>query len=168
MLHVFVEGPDDERFFSKVYGGCLGTLRFIQYAGWSAPKINNFIRSISCMPDNDYIFLGDADGKSIEERKRILINRYSNLESSKLFIVQFEIESWYYAGASLATCQKLKLKHFVYNTDNITKEEFNNKLPQKADRKYVMAELLELYELGLAINRNASLSLCSGPAEIAP
>ena len=28
MLHVFVEGPDDEHFFSKIYGTCFGTSRF--------------------------------------------------------------------------------------------------------------------------------------------
>ena len=159
MLHVFIEGPDDERFFSKIYGACFGTFRFIQYAGWPPAKINSFIRSMCCMPDSDYIFLGDADGKTIEEKKEILTKRYSNLDINKLFIVQYEIESWYYAGASIQTCQKLKLKQYVYNTDGVTKEQFNNKLPQKTDRKFVMAELLELYELGVATRRNSSLSL---------
>ena len=159
MLHVFVEGPDDESFFSKIYGIYFGTFNFVQYAGWPHAKINSFIYTIGCMPDNDYIFFSDADGKPVEERKDILLRRYSNLVSSKLFIVQYEIESWYYAGASETTCQKLKLKQYIYNTDNITKEDFYSRLPQRSDRKFIMAELLELYELGVATSRNTSLSI---------
>ena len=159
MLHVFVEGPDDEHFFSKIYGTCFGTSRFIQYAGWPPAKFNNFIRSINCMPDNDYIFLGDADGRAIEEKKEVLTSRFSNLDSNKVFIVEYEIESWDYAGASMLSCQKLKLKQFVYNTDVLTKEQFNAKLPHQADRKYIMAQLLDLYELELATSRNTSLSI---------
>lgn len=159
MIHIFVEGPDDERFFSKIYGVCFESFKIIQYAGWPPAKINSFIHSIDCMPNSDYIFLGDADGKTIEEKKVLLLDRYSNLTSDKLFIVQYEIESWYYAGASPAVCQKLKLKQYIYNTDNVTKEEFNNKLPKRTDRKFVMAELLELYKLSVAVNRNASLLL---------
>ena len=159
MLHIFVEGPDDERFFSKVYGNCFGDYKPLQYAGWTPSKINNFIRSISCMPESDYIFFGDADGKSIDEKKNQLINRYSALDGNKVFIVQYEIESWYYAGASMGVCQKLKLKQYCHNTDGLRKESFNAKLPQKADRKFIMASLLELYELELAVSRNTSLSL---------
>lgn len=159
MLHIFVEGPDDERFFTNIYGKYFGNFKFIQYSGWTIVKINNFIRSISCMPDNDYIFLGDADGKTLNEKKNELIRRYSNLDSNKVFIVQYEIESWYYAGTSQEICQKLNLKHYVYNTDSLMKEHFNAKLPKKADRKFIMTEILKMYELELAISRNTSLSL---------
>lgn len=158
MLHVFMEGPDDERFFTKIYGDCFGCFKPILYSGWTHAKINNFIRSITCMPDSDYIFFGDADGKTIEEKKNILLNRYSNLDSSKVFIVQYEIESWYYAGTSATVCQKLKMKQYVHNTDGLTKEDFNAKLPQKTDRKFIMSQILELYELDLATLRNTSMS----------
>lgn len=159
MLYIFVEGPDDERFFTKIYGKCFGSFGFVKYAGWTTSKINNFIRSISSMPDNDYIFFGDADGKTIDEKKRILINRYSNLDSAKVFVVQYEIESWYYAGASMAVCQSLKLKQYTQNTNDLTKEHFNAKLPKKTDRIFIMTQLLEAYELDLAVSRNTSLSL---------
>lgn len=168
MLHVFVEGPDDKRFFSNIFSDFFGDFHVIQYAGWPSAKINNFIRSINHMPDNDYIFLGDADGKSIDEKKNILISRYSNLDSNKVFIVQYEIESWYYAGASRSVCEKLKLKQYIYNTDSLTKEDFNARLPQKGDRKYIMAQLLEMYELALAISRNTSLSLFNASMEKEP
>ena len=153
-----MEGPDDKRFFTKIYGDYFGCFNPILYAGWPPAKINNFIYSITCMPDSDYIFFGDADGKTIEEKKNILISRYPNLDSRKVFIVQYEIESWYYAGVSTTVCQKLKMKQDIYNTDNLTKEDFNAKLPQKVDRKFIMSQILELYELNLAISRNTSLS----------
>lgn len=51
MLHIFVEGPDDERYFTKIYGKCFGDFKLIKYAGLTPVKINNYIRSISCMPD---------------------------------------------------------------------------------------------------------------------
>ena len=159
MLYLFIEGPDDERFFTRVYGTILGSYKFIQYSGWTPTKINDFIRSINCTPGNEYILLGDADGKPINERKEILLARYSNLDSDRLFVVQYEIESWYYAGVSATTCQKLKLKQYVYNTDTLTKEQFNAKLPKKTERKFIMAALLEVYERELAIVRNTSLSL---------
>lgn len=159
MLHIFVEGPDDERYFTKIYGKCFGDFKLIKYAGLTPVKINNYIRSISCMPDCDYIFFGDADGKTIDEKKSILISRYSNLDGSKVFIVQYEIESWYYAGASEMVCQNLKLKQYIHNTDGLTKEVFDAKLPRKVDRKFILAQLLEAYEIALAISRNTSLSL---------
>ena len=159
MLHIFVEGPDDERFFAKIYGNCFGDYKIIKYSGLTPIKINNYVRSISCMPDSDYVFFGDADGKTIGEKRDILIDRYPSLDSGKVFIVQYEIESWYYAGASASICQKLKLKQYIHNTDGLTKEQFNGKLPKKADRKFIMAELLEMYELELALSRNTSLSL---------
>lgn len=165
MLNIFVEGPADERFFMKIYGKYFGDFRIIKYAGWSPSKINKFIYSISCMPDNDYIFFGDADGKTIDEKKSILINRYSNLDCGKVFIVQYGIESWYYAGISIEICQIFKLKQYIYNTDGLTKEDFNAKLPRKVDRKIVMAQLLEAYELALAISRNTSLSLFDASIE---
>ena len=158
MLYVFVEGPDDERFLTKIYKKCLGNYKFIKYAVLSPEKIKKFIQSINCMPDSDYVFFADADGKTIDEKRDILINRYSNLDKNKVFIVQYEIESWYYAGASEEVCQKLKLKHYISDTNGLTKEHFNAKLPQKTDRKFIMNKILEMYELELAISRNTSLS----------
>lgn len=159
MIFVFVEGPDDERYFASVYKSNIVNCKYIQYAGWSPTKINNFLRSINCMPDSDYLFFGDADGKSIEEKITVLKERYSNIDVNKVYVVQYEIESWYYAGISMSNCQKLKLKHFVYDTNGLTKEQFNAKLPQRIDRRIVMADILKIYEMGLAVSRNASLQL---------
>lgn len=162
MLFVFVEGPDDEAYFKKVFAPSWGIHKIVQYAGMKNDKINNFIKSISCMPDSDYLFFGDSDGVDIEEKRQTLLSTFSNLSSDKVFIVQFEIESWYYAGADESTCRKLKMKHFVFPTDSLTKEQFNSKLARPSDRKYVMACILNQYIIDLAITRNRSLNLFVG------
>ena len=158
-MYLFVEGPDDERYFSKVFGGIWSDLIFIRYAGWTNTKINSFIRSISCTPKSNYIFIGDADGKAIEQKTQDLIAKYTHLEASKVAIVQYEIESWYYAGVNEMLHKKIGMKRYMYCTDQITKEKFNSNLPKKKDRKYVMSLILSSYELEIAVKRNTSLSI---------
>lgn len=82
-----------------------------------------------------------------------------NLSIEKVFVVQFEIESWYYAGASEDDCHKLKLRHFIFCTDNLTKEEFQSKLVRTSDKKYIMDSLLDIYSLQYAVTRNHSLMI---------
>ena len=162
MLIVFVEGPDDEAYFSKVFAPSWGQYKIIQYAGMKKDKINNYIKSISCMPDSDYLFFGDSDGVAISEKCQALLSSFPNLVADKVFIVQYEIESWYYAGIDEQAARKLKMKHFVFSTDSLTKEQFNAKLARPSDRKYVMACILNQYMLNLAVTRNNSLSLFVG------
>ena len=75
------------------------------------------------------------------------MSKYTKLSIEKVFVVQFEIESWYYAGASEDDCHKLKLRHFIFCTDNLTKEEFQSKLVRTSDKKYIMDSLLDIYSL---------------------
>jgi hypothetical protein len=157
MLYIFVEGPDDEKFISSIYGLKICNPKFIKYSGLQNSKIKDFIRSIECTPMCDYIFLGDADGKEVLEKKSDLLIKYPNLSLDKTYIVQFEIESWYYAGIGEEICHKLKLKHYVYRTDALTKELFYAKLSRPADKKYILAEILKLYSIDLAVHRNYSL-----------
>ena len=51
------------------------------------------------------------------------------------------------------------MKRYMYCTDQLTKEKFNSNLPKKIDRKYAMSLILSSYELEIAVNRNASLSI---------
>jgi len=158
MLFVFVEGPDDASYFEKIFAQSWGMHKIIEYARMKQDKVNSFINSINCIPDSDYIFFGDSDGIGIEEKRQNLISKFSNLSPNKVFIVQYEIESWYYAGVDEATCLKLKLKHFIFRTDNLTKEQFYSKLPRPSDKKYIMACMLNEYALSLAQTRNHSLN----------
>lgn len=58
MLYVFLEGPDDERFFSKVMAALLGECHYVLYANMPNSKVNNYIKSIDQTPTSDYNFLG--------------------------------------------------------------------------------------------------------------
>lgn len=159
MTYIFVEGPDDERFVSRILAPIIGEHQIIQYASMPNAKVNNFIRTINQMSSYDYIFLGDADGKSINERKTQLLAKYIALSCEKVFIVQYEIESWYYAGVSEEACRKLRLKNFVFTTDNLTKEQFYSKLSRPSDKKYILGCLLDVYSLLLAKSRNQSFGI---------
>lgn len=161
MLYIFVEGPDDERYISRIISPLLCSTQIVRYAGMPNSKVNSFLQTISQTPSWDYIFLGDADGKTIEERRNCLTAKYTKLSPEKTFIVEYEIESWYYAGATEENCKKLKLKHFVFLTDTLTKEQLYSKMLRPVDKKYILECLLDVYSLPYAITRNSSLGILS-------
>lgn len=153
---MFVEGPDDERFFAYFFKEHPVNLKFIQYANLLKERVNDFIKSIKSTPDCDYLFLGDGDGKTIDEKKEILLQHYPELEDNNIYIIQFEIESWYYAGLSRENHKKLKLKKYEFDTNTLKKEQFNLKLPRISDRIFIMGQILSLYSIDLAKRRNNS------------
>ncbi len=159
MRYIFVEGPDDDAYFEKIFGNEFGDHRIIKYAGLTKNKINSFIKSINSMPNCDYLFFGDEDGKGIETKKGELCKIYSNLSCDNLYIVQYEIESWYYAGISENDSNKLKLTKYKNDTNTLTKEQFDAKLPSKVDRKYIMSQILDCYSKDLAKTRNNSFQI---------
>lgn len=159
MLYVFVEGPDDYNFFDKLFCEEFGEYKIINYARMPKIKVNNYLKSITSTPGCSYLFFGDEDGKGIETRRSEILNEFECLEDESLHIVQYEIESWYYAGVNQENCKSLKIKHFEFNTDSLTKEMFYSKLLRPSERKYVMAQMLELYSKELASERNTSFSI---------
>ena len=124
-------------------------------------KICSFIKSINSAKEWDYLFFCDSDGKSIDTKKNVLASVYSQLSLEKAYVVRYEIESWYYAGITEAECKQMKLKDFKSSTDDLTKEEFNSKLPHLSDRSSIMIQTLEKYSLVLAVTRNESLMIFS-------
>ena len=53
MLYVFVEGPDDNRFFTYLLRGL--DFKIVEYANMSQKKIADYIKSIMSIPGSDYI-----------------------------------------------------------------------------------------------------------------
>lgn len=168
MLFVFVEGPDDHNFFEKLFGRAWGDHRIIEYACEKDTKIDNFIKSINSAPDWDYLFFCDEDGKGFVHKRTELHAKYSELDDKKLFIVQYEIESWYYAGVCREVCLKLKVQFSQVDTNRLTKEQFNAKLLRPSERKYVMAKMLENFDMCLAASRNKSFSIFVSSMEEEP
>ena len=168
MLYVFVEGPDDHNFFDKVFGSSLGNYQVVEYAKLQHSKTNSFIRSINSMLNSDYLFFCDEDRKGIENKRSQILTRYHDLDAKKLFIVQVEIESWYYAGVSRDNCQRLNMRNFQEDTNSLTKEQFNSKMRRPSERKYIMAQILECYEASLANTRNSTFFNFSSSIEREP
>lgn len=160
MLYVFVEGLYDELFLKEIFFKSLGdSCKFIEYSMKRKEDICKFINTIPHIPDSDYIFFGDADGDTIENKKTKLLSKYNALDINKIYIVQYEIESWYYAGVDKLQCQKLKLTDFTYNTDNLNKEILENKLPNPSEKLYYMQELINHFSKELAKDRNTSFKI---------
>lgn len=158
MLYIFVEGYFDELFFTKTY--FIGdTYKFIQYSSQKPEKTNAFVKSVKKMPTCDYLFFGDSDSHSISDKTDIILSEYSEVERNKVFIVQYEIESWYYAGVCENDCKKLKLNKFKFITDDITKEDLIAKMPKPSERQYIMSKMLEFFSKDIATTRNASFKL---------
>ena len=155
-LFLFVEGPDDERFFQHLFGK--GKAQYIQYRNNPQKDINNKLRSIKRNPMCDYMFFADADGCEISERVKRIIAKYQDCETDKVCVVQFEIESWYLAGITQEESHKMRIKHFAC-TDSIKKEQFNAIIPKSYARVDFMVELLKRYDYQEAQSRNTSFRL---------
>ena len=102
-LFIFVEGPDDLRFFEKVavpiFYGKYDLVECISYSNMKNKKIKDWMRSIKAMKA-DYIFVTDInDSPCVIEKKSIIINQLKNSVAQEQIIVTIkEIESWYLAG----------------------------------------------------------------------
>ena len=158
MLYIFVEGHFDELFFTKTYFTD-NTNQFIQYSSQKPEKVNAFIKSIKKMPTCDYLFFADSDGQSIIDKTNVILSEFSEVERNKVFIVQYEIESWYYAGVCETDCKKLKLSKFVFVTDTITKEDLIAKMQKPSERQYILSKMLDFFSKDIAVTRNASFKL---------
>ena len=157
MLYMFIEGTDDEKFFKSLINSSPLDIKFIKYANERKEKIDNWIKSIDSINDYDYVFLGDADDNTIMTRKKELCDTYKRLSKEKLYIVKKEIESWYYAGINKSKCDELKLKKYEFYTNEITKEDFISKINKKSERGIILSQIIDNYDISLAITRNESL-----------
>lgn len=105
------------------------------------------------------LFFADGDGASYQAKKEKILQKYSKLEPDHVFIVQFEIESWYLAGVNKVFCDKNKIKHYYNNTDSVTKEMFNEAIKTCNETKLsIMLKMLNIYDCLLADTRNTSFS----------
>ncbi len=164
-LYVFVEGNNDELFFDTVVRPLIRS-RFdyiypvIPYRQRTAGDIDSFLRSIQSMRntlDADYLFLCDInDAPCVTAKKKQVTQTYKMLESEKIIVVIHEVESWYLAGLDENGCKKLGVRHFD-DTSAVTKEQFNQLMPQQIPAKAVfLQQILELFSLEVAKQKNAS------------
>lgn len=159
MIYIFVEGDRDENFISKVLGNLIesifGYYKIVTYSNMKKKKTKEYIQTIKRMNDSDYLFIGDQDGNI--EKKDKLLEEYPFLDSDKVFISIYEIESWIIAGISDKLMKKYKIKAFS-NTESITKEKFNSIKPSELYTNEFISYILEEYDILKAIEKNSSLN----------
>lgn len=162
-LHIFLEGPTDSLFIKKVFDDILlkicNRYTIVEYASKENKKINNYIKTIGKVPNWDYIFIADQDGKLDKKGKMLL--KFDNLDENKVFVSIYEIESWIIAGISEKTKKKHKINFTCSDTSNITKEIFNNIIPKRMNKLEFISYVLSDYNLKNAINLNESLNIFS-------
>ena len=165
-LYLFLEGPDDERFFNKIilpHFNNFDHVKIIKYAGLKKEIINNYIKTFNTQESSDYLFFADMDARGdssycITKKKEKIKSNYCNiLDERKTFIVKEEIESWYVSGISEKLMNQHKIKE-VQDTETFTKEMFENLLSKGISKTEFMIRILEDYIHEKALSKSLSFN----------
>jgi hypothetical protein len=165
-LFIWVEGPDDLRFFEAIVKPVLSKryswIDFVQYAGMKDEKVRDFISSINAM-GADYLFARDVDAFACASgAKADTIGHVGNLNPARIVVVKEEIEGWYVAGLNRRSSRRLGFNH-PGNTETITKEGFNALMPRRfASRVDFMMEILKAATIADGRRNNASFDYFAG------
>lgn len=160
-LYIFVEGDDDEKFFENIVKPILEEkydwVLVWPYTQRKKQIVRNFLRSVKAIPA-DYIYVSDIDDQPcITAKKETIQNDFGNIDNNRIIVVVREIESWYLSGLDDICCTKLGFPPYS-STDNISKEQFNDSIPQRFDSRIdLMQEILKYFDLETAKQKNASL-----------
>ena len=114
------------------------------------------MHSINSIPA-DYIYITDINNFPcvlLKKQKELRIYN-GRIDQEKIMIVKREIESWYKAGFGDNKCNEFQIPIHT-NTDDLTKEEFDQLIPKKFDRLTFMLRILECYSIDTAVNKNRS------------
>jgi len=161
-LFIFVEGNDDERFFSRIIRPLLidryASVEIIMYACMKSITVNRFIASVREM-GHDFILCADIDQeRNVRRKKALLHQRYTLPAEDHIIVIIREIESWYLAGLDSRAQKKFGIRSFR-TTNHITKEVFNRMIPRYYTSRIVfMGDILSAYSLGVAREKNRSFS----------
>jgi hypothetical protein len=165
-LLIFCEGPDDERFFDTVVRprltGTYDWISTVQYANRKSEEIGRYIRTAQ-QRSIDLLFVQDVDEASCITAciETIRSTFGEHLSSDSIYIVVKEIESWYAAGMSRQRTEEM-LGRPLQRTDDLTKERFNDLLPDDTARIDFMQRLLDHFDPEHARAKNHSFEyFCS-------
>jgi len=159
-IFIFIEGDKDEIFFSKIikplFEKRYSYVRLWKYAEVSKAKIHSFIESIRAM-DADYIFVTDINNSPcVTAKKKKIKKMIKNIDIDRIVVVRKEIEGWCLAGLENSLCNRLRAP-FKKDTNDLTKEEFNNLIPKKFDSEIdFIIEILKSFSIETAEERNTS------------
>ncbi len=109
-------------------------VQFSQYSQMKRKTVNNFLRSINAMRA-EYLFVSDLDeSPCVTAKKARLASEFEKLSEDRILIVCKEIESWYLAGLNDEGCRQIRIPP-SYDTDRISKEQFNGMMPKNSLRE---------------------------------
>lgn len=160
-LWILVEGNDDERFIEHIKPeletqyDCVNVWKYAQVTD---KKTAEFLRTISTMESAECIYLTDINSAPCITSKRDNIkSKYGDrIELDRIVVSVREIESWYLAGVDGQDCKELGIKPFN-RTDDITKEKFNNMMPERFNSRIdYMREILKRFSVKAAAEKNGS------------
>ena len=160
MMFVWVEGPDDVRFFDRIVKPRLDKkydlVKTVAYSRMKNDKIINFLKSIKSMKA-DYFFTADINNSPcISQKKTTIKRKITNVDRNRIMVIKKEIESWYLAGLTAKLARELKLP-VLTDTEGIAKEKFNQLIPNKFQSRIdFMVELLNSYNFRTARLKNRS------------
>ncbi len=157
-LYLFVEGDTDERFVRRVLIPRLSSrydwIYTFRYAQEKEEKVNSHLRSVKAM-GAAYFFLADINAfHCFPEKRRDLLETFTQLDTERVVIVVSEIESWYLAGLPADNPWDVQVPT---DTSGITKEQFNFTVPNGFDSQIAyMVEVLKVFDVHAAAQKNPS------------
>jgi len=161
-LYIWVEGDDDVRIVEKIleplFKKNYDCVQVRPYSQLKRKKLNAFLRSIKAMQAH-YIVLADInDAPCVTEAKRKVKEKYHEVDESRITVVVKEIESWYLAGLNADAARQLGTRA-VRRTDDLTKEQFNQRIPARFDSRIdFMIEILNVFSIDVARKKNKSFN----------
>lgn len=162
-LYVLVEGDDDERFVCRVAQPIVKEASWAvlcyKYACKKPHKVKGFLQALMSRGQG-FFYLSDLDGAPCVTARKQKVSQQlgGTVSEGKLIVVAEEIEAWYLAGVDDEMAKELGLKNRIARTDSITKEDFRSMIPKRRSRIDLMQEILDRYDAGTAVQRNASLA----------
>ena len=176
MLYVLLEGDDDERFFEEVikpiYLEKYDHVQLWKYSQKKKERVNQFLNSVKAMQAAgmvDTLLVADLDDSPcVTDRKERVLSRFRALEGklesetgpsfpTRVLIVCKEIEGWYLAGLSDESCDHIGISASFGNTDQVTKELFDNVMPISFKTRIAYLEtILQMFDYETARSKNSS------------
>jgi hypothetical protein len=159
-LFIFVEGDDDQRFFSRVIRPVLApryaSVELVRYACMKREKVCRFIRSVVAM-NHDFIMVADIDQEpDVWAKKETIQHRFCAIERDNIAVIIMEIESWYMAGLDNPSAKALGVRP-IRHTDHLTKELFNRRIPRRYHSRIAfMQVILDNFSPETALEKNRS------------
>jgi hypothetical protein len=145
-LFLFVEGPDDLRFFKTIFlpkfKKKYQRIKFVKYAEMKPVIRERMINAIEGS-GADYLYVQDLDDcVCVRASKQETIDMLNNAISSKNIVVVIRtIECWYLCLMNGEYCQKI-FGNEIDNTEEFNKTKFDNLIPKETPRVDFLTEIL--------------------------